>query len=326
MNLRIRIPVLPSPRYLSPKPHQIIAAYRRLLKSCSTTNQVYKLNIALENRLEPEQWDHIRKYQKSRNELVYKIFTSWIFRLLSIRFKYPSLDKFLLGYELATNLRGNRGPDITVNESNYRRTLNTNGVSLFCNPGNLKNRLLIVWTGAARRPMMPLMTFLSAVWHLGVDVLVIRAYQGKSYVDGIPGHGNSLNEGLTSIEILVRNLNYQQHYVLGTSMGTIPALLFSYQIKSKSVVLAGPTDPTLYESEYEKLKLSSENHLYPATVALIVGSKAEQDLEIAGLLTKDFQAEAHFVPDAGHNSLWPLILNGQFSEYLRKSLSLEKSG
>ncbi len=296
----------------------LLRTYIRLASAAKTDNEFRKIIISLEDRLAPSEWKEILSYLAQKQKLqvgIRGVLRQGLSRILgqSPPSVMNNVEIELLAQGRITHKDGN---EIAV--TRYIRGLNTRGLSHFLHPENTTKSLLIIWTGALRRPMMPLHTFLQEVWNLNIDVLVLRsAPNSRDYLNGVVGLGNTLGKAIDGLhEFRVRH-GYGSVYLIGSSMGTPPALFSAAKLQTDNCLLVGPLDPRpKYKDHFDHLVRSQENEKNSLRFSTVVGEHATQDAPISNLLSNTFGSLEIVVPGAEHNALWPITERGELADWL----------
>ena len=303
---------------------EILRTYNRLASSAQTDNDFRKIQVSLENRLSPIEWTHLHSHLAEK----YHLQGGVIGRIKQALFSVPGKSRFsekrsvelefVVKYKNAQDEAYKKGP------ATFRRVVNTHGISHFVHPKNNNKSLLVIWTGAARRPMMPLHTFLQAVWERNVDVLVLRAKPNQGYVAGVAGLGGSLEKAIDGLCEFRDKRQYSQVYVVGTSMGTPPALLSSGKLKAENCLLAGPVDPRVwFSNEFRNYMGDLGDQRSSHMVTTVVGELATTDAAAADYLSSLLGTTKIVIPRAAHNPLWPIARRGELADWLKQYLFLE---
>lgn len=84
--------------------------------------------------------------------------------------------------------------------------------------------LLVVFTGALRRPMLPHCTFLQALPSADFDVAILTDPDNLHYAAGLKPGAGTLLEVVRTISVALSSADYRRIVALGTSSGGFPAL------------------------------------------------------------------------------------------------------
>lgn len=301
-----------------PQKSSVLRTYIRLASAAKTDNEFRKIFISLEDRLTPSEWRSIHSYLAQKQKLQGGIRRKIMQGLSRILGQSPPSEMNSVEIELLAQSRitNNVGKEIAF--ARYTRSFNTRGLSHFLHPENTTKSLLIIWTGALRRPMMPLHTFLQEVWNLNIDVLVLRsAPNSRDYLNGVVGLGNTLGKAIDGLHEFRLRHGYGSVYLIGSSMGTPPALFSAAKLQTDNCLLVGPLDPRLkYKDEFDHLVKSQENEKNFLRFSTVVGEHATQDAPISSLLSNTFGSLEIVVPGAEHNALWPITERGELADWL----------
>lgn len=296
----------------------MLKTYIRLASAAKTDNEFRKTVISLEDRLSPSEWMDIISYLAHKHNLRGGIRGKIRQFLLRILGQSPPLDNKTLEVELVMQAKTSQSLRNEVDVAKYTKGVNTRGLSHFVHPENTSKSLLIIWTGALRRPMMPLHTFLQEIWDLNVDVLVLRsAPNSRDYVNGVAGLGNTLGKAIDGLDEFRLRHGYESVYLIGSSMGTPPALFSAAKLQTDNCLLVGPLDPRLkYRDDFDNLVKSVVSKKLSIKFSTIVGEHATKDAPIANFLSNTFGSIEIVEPGAEHNALWPITEKGKLANWL----------
>ena len=299
-------------------------AIDRLFGIATTPNKALNIANELEAHLLSREWlEYQRLLEKKSGRVRIFLAKSRLFRVLAARLApkssfYGLVTRVPLSLmHLSNHINHHAGyPD-------YTREITTNSFSLFSMPGAESKRLLVLWTGASRRPMMPLSIFLESLCHLRMDVLVLRPSKTLRYHQGVRGLGDSMAETITWISDFIFERNYNQVFVQGNSLGTYPALLSAALPKVKTVLLAGPTDPYRIDSTgFQDFIEVFEGLPQKPSITVAVGSKAERDKDVAKVFKVLFSSKTLVTDSVGHNPLWKKYKEGTLARWLGENLGI----
>lgn len=300
---------------------RILKTYYRLASSAKTDNEFRKLQKSLADRFCPLDWSYLHahlaeKYnlERSFSGKIKQTFFSVIGKT-GFSEKRDVEREFVMQYRNAHEAISKTGP------AAFTRRTNTHGISHFVHPYNEQNRLLIIWTGAHRRPMMPLHTFLQAVWDFNLDVLVLRARPNLGYTTGVMGLGDTLTKAIDALCEFSTKRGYSNVYVIGMSMGTPPALFSSVKLGARNCLLAGPLDPRLgYNDEFNLFldELRAQENIL--RVNAVVGELSPKDSAVADYLSSLLGSTKLVTLGAAHNPLWALARKGELVDWLNQHL------
>lgn len=286
----------------------MIGPYLRLRRRCQTVNQLNRLHIALENRLLPLQLQSLHKVLQS----VGPDALGWTERLLAMARRSGKARPE--PYERAC-LR----PSLTL----YRSAGEAGGARM----------LLICWTGAARRMMMPLPVFLQHLDAATVDVLLLRYPLGEGYRRGVPDLGPDIASTIDRVAQHVVPGRYARVAAMGVSGGGLPALLTGLRLGLDTVLAVGaghPADPRWTEAlgqEAEALlaRWAGQARRLPR-ITLAHGADSPADTAAARALAELLPAQRMAVSSdqgpVGHVALAPLLEQGRLRGFLEQALSL----
>lgn len=168
-----------------------------------------------------------------------------------------------------------------------------------------KQSILVVFTGNAQRPMLPLPVFLQYLPDSIGTVLVLRDYSNNLFLNGISPYCNfiELIEQIKKITI-----NFDKVFSLGTSSGGAASIYSSFIIDYYKIICIGGRHPSLsrfnnkslsfnasYFDDLIKLNFSKINQ---KAINIIFASMHKDDLEGAHSLYKIFP-DSNFMPIVG---------------------------
>ena len=298
-------------------------ATNRLLDLATTPNKARSMANEFDTHLLTREWlDYQRLLENKFGRVRIDLAKIRLFRVLAARLApkssfYRLVTRVPLSLIHLSNRRNHRAA-----YQDYTREITTRSFSLFSMPEAESKRLLVLWTGRAGRPMMPLSIFLESLRHLHLDVLVLRPSKEHQYRKGVRGLGDSMAETSTWISDFILERNYVQVFVQGNSLGTYPALLSAVLHKVKTVLLAGPIDPYKIDATgFQEFIEVFEGLPQKPSIAVAVGSKSERDKDVAKDFEVMFSSKTLVTEGAGHNPLWKKYKAGTLFTWLGENLS-----
>lgn len=300
----------------------VVSAYVRLASAATTDNKFRAVVRSIENRLCPREWAELVGYVHTKANATKRSHSGlrkWFSQKTVPAHSTPSNN---LELELILESDNELFQQKRVEVATFERALNLGGVSHFVHPRNSSHSVLVVWTGLARRPMMPLRHLLQAVWPCDVDVLVLRARPTKSdYADGVPFFGDALDTTIDGLRDYCSQHGYTTVFVAGMSMGTPPALISALRLGASNCLLAGPIDPRHnYEKEFQRFAREIEDTHESPRFVTFVGEFAARDAAVASYVSSVVKNVELYSPGADHNPLWPLQQRGELTDWLRLNL------
>lgn len=299
----------------------LVLAYQRIVNSSKTYNQLLALNVLMENTLTTQEWGQIERYLSSRFKATWKLiaktgkFRTDIVKLAGRNSK--RLNQVLIFHQSKENRAGLIQPPSQVP---FVRISHQRGYSHYAHGSGTSTQLVVVWTGSGRRPHMPLAPFLEAVEPLVTDVLVLRAPKGAtSYNYGVHGMGKNLDEVFHALRYKIKGHGYLKTYVIGTCMGTPPALLSLRELEATAVHLSSPIDPRRSYPEAFSEFLDGLENLSLRTV-VSVGENSKRALKFAQEISRLIPCQLVISKKTGHNPLWPQAQSGNLRNWLVKYL------
>jgi hypothetical protein len=294
-------------------------AFDRLILGSTSANQTRKILLGLEVRLTSSDWTAI--YSSTRLKFIRIIYP--LARLLPRRaasklsnyFRKKPMPSFQTALVLRKNL-----VNVKSEQRRYLSTINLKSHTLLRCNSSPTDELLVIWTSSRGRPQMPLATFLQTISHRPCDVLVFRP-NNESYREGIHGWGDNVREVYDSLNAFVKLEGYRRTYIIGTSLGTAPALLGCQSPSVTQILLVGPIDPRReYNSDFEDIVNSNHKHGSIENVTSITGSLSDADNFVASFLEKTLGISRIVIEGAGHNPLWPLVVRNKISAWFDTNL------
>ena len=138
---------------------------------------------------------------------------------------------------------------------------------------------------------------------------------------GIHGWGDNVREVYDSLDAFVKLEGYRRTYIIGTSLGTAPALLGCQSPSVTQILLVGPIDPRReYNSDFENIVNSNHKHGSIDNATSITGSLSDADNFVASFLEKTLGISRIVIEGAGHNPLWPLVVRNKISAWFDTNL------
>jgi hypothetical protein len=184
------------------------------LAACVTTADHYRLQIEAENLLAPLEVDALREAGLDPPARV------WVDRLWQ--------SSMLVAKPLKPFLRRDLGANATCYEG----------------PGASEGRILVVcFTGAGLRPMMPVAPFLQALPAERCDVLVLRDPDRNSFLHGVPGYAPDFPALAARIAADVPSGRHAGWRAFGTSAGGAAALTLGAHVGAPLALSLGGGHP-----------------------------------------------------------------------------------
>lgn len=324
-----------------PPSHEPSYDYAALCASATTVNQLDAVHTDLERRLTPleraalvRSWGRRNSWEvwsttwfaRSAVEAVAKrVRPGWATSSRAIRTNVVMLDarsKVALQRASITGLQKAIRAAPSSRPAPFRRVLENDVLQLFQLSDEPSSTVLVAFTGKARRVMMALPDFLQHSQALGVDVALVSVpEQGATYWDGIPGYSDDLESLLARLSKDLSGYPLTESGVIGTSLGSIPAVIAGLHWRAKKVVAVGtfrppadwwlgPLRPILDGESHPDLTSGATAFLF------VYGQHSPLDTTVAHDLAALLGGEAEMVERAGHNPLHPLKQRGQLGAWL----------
>lgn len=185
---------------------------------------------------------------------------------------------------------------------------------------------IVIFGGNARRPMMPMALFLTAVAGISDTVVLVRTRKNDAFRSGITGVGKGMERSFTTLAgILKRRLDLthpdRTPLIIGTSGGGLPALIFSEDLECRRVVMVGPnaTDDPRWEGSPALVRVLDRQQNSATRPHVVVCYETEgRDVSKVSAWRRDLPAaQLLAVPGAGHNALFALYKRNELADQLR---------
>ena len=298
--------------------------YERLVRTCSTINQLNRVHIALENWLTPLQWDAMTKTMASTNPLQQpdgNPATAWQARLAQEKRDWVEHVGGMF------RRSGNHRPQAFVRSRLARH------VTLFSS-GNgtaAAKTLAVCFTGMARRMMTPLPVFLQHIDADLTDVVLIVYPPGKGFRAGLDGVADSFESMLSALTQLTSSRPYRRKVAIGVSGGGLPAVAMAVDQGLDAGLAFGAGNPfdqrwvDEMAGGFERLLRRWQQRTEPIPpLHLIYGVDSAQDHQAAQVLAKFLPVKLIGIKTAhapvGHVCLHPLIMAGQLTAFLQRTV------
>jgi hypothetical protein len=177
--------------------------------------------------------------------------------------------------------------------------------------------------------MMPSALFLGALAAIQADLLLFRYRPNGSVWTGRVGDGEAGQHGVAIIERSRQALSYSRVSILGTSLGTIPALECSAAIGCEKVAIVGFSDwKTLipgFEAQQILMKLTADR-IDPSarpSYSFTYGEQALIDTTHSLAAADRLGAKTVSVDSAGHSALFTLAMQGKLEGWMKQHLRPE---
>jgi hypothetical protein len=311
----------------------VIKVYGRLIEGVRSTNQLNRLQIALENIMTPLEAEQFAP----------RLAPALSARLLAIHGPAAEpLTAMTIGERLferthawRRRLQRQMALVAKAEPEGFTRLRLSRDVRLYSNPGaSGPKRLLILFSSLALRPMMPVHVFLQHVDARTTDVMFLRDSERDAFRSGLFGLGTTLHDVIDRLPRLVDLSRYQSVSTMGTSGGGVPALVAGLSLGARAAISAGGLHPVgnygtfgdrPLEKALEDLRqvAGSRTHVF-----LITGAKAVVDgvaAEATAALLGATRLTISGTDDAGvgHNSLFALAQQGRLARVLEAMLSVD---
>lgn len=315
------------------KPGSVDSVYHRVTAGCRTVNQLNRWRIELENRITPAERFSLAsrlvgdpgynaKRAKKRKRLWRNLISiaralrilsqhrAWKHERKASDFEWGA--KLLERHELTGG--GQAGFD-------YGRSHTRSGWVLYQNGSQTSKTVLVVWTGAFRRPMIPVADFLAGIEPIGWDVLILNGGRPSDYQSGVRGLGRDLSASVAAINRIIRLQGYTSVVAMGTSQGCGPAFLTARSIGAKRIFLMGPSSLSRIRQLSKAapdLPMPSEGSLGSDELVVVYGSKSDRDQGSAAEFLSAYKAQLREVEGAPHAVLDPILQQGRLSIFMRE--------
>jgi hypothetical protein len=211
------------------------------------------------------------------------------------------------------SLAGNEPPQ------QWRRAWSRGGKILFRRGPGRSSTILVCFTDGTGRVMMSVADFLEAWKVADSDVLVLWPRTGGKFKAGISGCGADLEQGVLGAGRLVDSLGYSTVFVMGTSSGATPALLYGLLHNPNHVLLVGPPAEALQllnqRSRTQRIDTGSEEKFESRQVSVVFGESSAIDRAVAKQFSHKWKCEIFAVPKSNHVCLYTLLERSLLSEF-----------
>jgi pimeloyl-ACP methyl ester carboxylesterase len=289
----------------------LIRLYQRLTKHCQTVNQFNRVHIALDNWLTPLKEELLRQ------------------QLLAVAgSEAPSPGREWINILHMLYLKSGKARP----EPFRRRRINRHLTCYSVDDAHREEKtLLICFTGAAQRMMMPLPVFLQHLDGQAVDVAMLHYPRGKGFREGLEGMGCDFVSTIERLGDLLPFGQYRRVVAMGVSGGGMPAILTALKHSFDAVLAVGtchPDDARWHETLQRPVgelvtDLAAGKSRLPE-IFLVYGADMPADRAAADALTAQIPARhmAIALPDAkvGHLALVPLMMGGKIRSLLEGTI------
>ena len=209
------------------------------------------------------------------NPLSWRIVAAWSPRTFLLRM--VRLRK-LLRWSIYLRLEAFRVGRVLFNDGHVRRELRP-GMFVY-DIGN-SSAAILIFTGLANRPMVPTSIFLEAIKR--PDLAKVFVHPNAGYRKGIQGVATTLDSCITQIPAILREEGLEVDWVVGTSAGGLPALMYSLVHGTKRTWILGANNPKVSSLGVDLLHLSAQAGMGFRREGLVIfaGEKCTQDI-VAG--------------------------------------------
>ncbi len=292
----------------------MIRLYERLTRHCATVNQLNRVHIAFENQMLPASLQALIQSAATGQGI-------WCDRWSAERQRW------------IMNLNHLFGQSGIAEPQSFSRHCVARGLVLYADkdiPASEK-RLLVCFTGIARRLMIPTPIFLQHIDANATDVLLLRYPKPDGYRSGMPAIADGFLDLFKKLPRFFPPGDYKQKAVLGVSGGAIPATLLGISAKLDAALAFGIGSPD--DERWRKVLkggiAATINHLLPgqipsARVTLVHGRDSEQDRIAANTWAAALPARIIAIgqkdASVGHACVHPLVFAGQLKLFLEREL------
>jgi len=325
----------------------LVEVYNRLSKSCETINDLNRLHIALERRMTPSQ--QLALIRHLENQAGFKLQNAALGKFLTRRWSFglllkvrKMLSRILRRLEVSLRMRSNaktstvkvasdelaKGktswhnrlstsymmsklhPDEVVPERWRRKSLGS-GTTLYKRIDRPSQMLVVSFTGKALRMMAGLPDYLWILEELDCDLVLVNHSSKKNLLDEPYPRIVPVRPLLARLAELVRGLNYQTVYSVGTSGGATSAILSALYFQPDTVLAIGPIIrhfQNVHSAEIHEIAQVVRDR--KSKIVIAHGADAKRDSEVAHLWRKAVSAKIIVAKGAGHSAL--LALDEQF--------------
>lgn len=198
----------------------LVAVYLRQLPRVRTINGLNRLHIALENRMSPREAWRIAELDAEACPLPTQLGEKALIWRATLREQMLQPGKA----EMEPFVRERLARDIA---------------RFGMGGGRDALALVVIFTGAGQRPMMPTPLFAQHFDATRNDLVVLRDPNRKRFREGLFGAGNDLRELVETLRTLAATGSYERLYTIGTSSGGLPALIAGLALGAQAAVSVG---------------------------------------------------------------------------------------
>lgn len=299
--------------------------YLRLLRGIQSVNQQNRVHILLENRMSTIE----------RSELILRFHQAIAWRAPFGFLERPRVLPLFrkpfreLPRKLSANLSEwishlsvhDRLSDIPSVEPMIRERSNRKAHFYRAFSGR-NTGLLIGWSGSRGRLMMPIANYLPVASSLQHDLLLLQPDRASGYGSGIPRFGADFNGLVDGLSRFRDSSGYEKVIVLGTSLGSGPALVSAPRLGADKCVVVGLTD--IERSPYlpkwdEVFRLWSRSE--GPSLSITAGSAAPADIQFSKMAQEHLGGTLELIQDQGHTPIWGLLRSGKFFDWFKRAAS-----
>jgi hypothetical protein len=299
--------------------HRVVAAYEQLLKQCHSLNMVNSTHINLGSLLIPKEVLALEEAVCADNFWINGARLTSTIPLGDVR----RVSEDWLGKLISFH---NYSAKPLPEPFERRELLNT--LTLFSDGSDTSSKTLIIgFTGAARRLMMPSCSFLQSLEASRVDLAILRDIPFQGFSQGAKGIGDSLEAMQDRLPDMLNFSAYRQVSVIGTSGGCIAALLIALRLRLKAAMLVGIGQPDAPRwngpdgiTGSSLLRDAARNATLRASFWF--GARSMPDQLAAEAVSREVAGTLVPVAGAGHNALYPLLQQNVLGEVLKKFLDI----
>lgn len=198
----------------------------------------------------------------------------------------------------------------------YERKQSRFSHSLYVRKGAFSQpNLLICFSGRMNRPMMPAWMFLACLPPSVTHVSIIRGTWFNEMREST--YAKDADKILVYIHDLLNELKPKHHWIIGTSGGTLPALIFSQKVNPDKVLLCGmpSLDDATWSSDF-KLKDQTD----ASNIWFVYGSEDSSPKKVLPAFQARFPlAKIVKVRWAQHSVLANLFFRSRLNSFMKKA-------
>lgn len=318
----------------------MIALYRRLAARCTTTNQLNRVHIALDNRMTPLDARAVHAGLMAEPGWRFGLTFLPTKLLARARQRLPGLGgpagrraeraytqrRWTVAQHAMLDRSGK-----TATEPFRRRRLSA-GVALYSAGGDAAAKTLaLCFTGSSERMMMPTPVFLQHLDAARVYMVLVLYPKGRGFCAGLGHLGANFDATVDALAALTQARRYARIVTFGTSGGGLAALLAACRLGAAAALSVGgkgPDDPRWRKAFGVDVGVALQGHAERLSslprLFHVFGLEHARDRAAAAALAATLPGTLVEVGDphgtVGHNALLPELRRGRLRALFESTL------